>query len=86
MLHHIIQLLGNTAATCKVICLQVIQSIDLHSLLTEILSQIDEIPPDLLDQICWLNYQLCNSKIIPKTNSGQLVETIAHIAFFGLAR
>ena len=65
--------------------LRVIESIDLNGFLTAILHSVDDVPPDILDQVCWLNYQLCKHDVIPKQNSEQLRQTIVNIAQRGLA-
>ena len=57
LLYHLLNVIGNISATKKrLMSLRVIELIDLHNFLTAILHCLDDMPPDILEQVCWLNF------------------------------
>ena len=87
LLHSLLNFLGNCACSGKLVCLNIIQRVDLKSLLHAILGNISNVPADILDLTCWLNSHLAKSGKIDKGSSDEILRhLIVDICETGIAR
>lgn len=87
MLHSLLNFMGNCACSGKLVCLNIMQRVDLKSLFHALLGKISSVPADILELTCWLNSFLAKSGKIDKGNSDEILRhLIVDICETGIAR